>query len=178
MRAVVKQVTDRHYADWCDEPIPALDGKTPREAVQTAFGRIEVVELLKDYENSNARLPPQQQYDYGWMWDALGLERDAAMEDVLEPYDDETVAARRALVLEILDKQIADNDPPETRQTRERLLKAGYAEDEAMKLIGCALISEMNDIVRDHRQYDHDGYVRMLHKLPKLPWDDEEQPSR
>jgi HEAT repeat protein len=40
---------------WIDEEIPALDGKTPREAVKTPEGREKVEELLKDWENMEER---------------------------------------------------------------------------------------------------------------------------
>jgi len=40
---------------WVDERIPALDGKTPREAVKTPEGREKVEELLKDFENMEER---------------------------------------------------------------------------------------------------------------------------
>jgi tetratricopeptide (TPR) repeat protein len=40
---------------WMDEEIPALDGKTPREAVKTAEGKRKVEELLKDWENMEER---------------------------------------------------------------------------------------------------------------------------
>ena len=40
---------------WVDQKIPALDGKTPREAVKTPEGRKEVEELLKDFENMEER---------------------------------------------------------------------------------------------------------------------------
>ena len=40
---------------WIDEEIPALDGKTPREAVKTPKGREKVEELLKDWENMEER---------------------------------------------------------------------------------------------------------------------------
>ena len=40
---------------WVDESIPALDGKTPREAVKTPEGRAKVEDLLKDFENMEER---------------------------------------------------------------------------------------------------------------------------
>lgn len=40
---------------WVDEKIPALDGKTPREAVKDPEGREKVKELLKDWENVEER---------------------------------------------------------------------------------------------------------------------------
>jgi hypothetical protein len=40
---------------WVDEKIPALDGKTPREALRTPEGKKKVEELLKDFENIEER---------------------------------------------------------------------------------------------------------------------------
>ncbi len=40
---------------WIDERIPALGGKTPREAVKTREGRNQVEEILKDFENAEER---------------------------------------------------------------------------------------------------------------------------
>ncbi len=40
---------------WIDEKIPALDGKTPREAVMTPEGRKKVEDLLKGWENVEER---------------------------------------------------------------------------------------------------------------------------
>jgi len=44
-----------HVTKWVDEIIPALDGKTPREAIKTPEGREKVEELLKGWENSEER---------------------------------------------------------------------------------------------------------------------------
>jgi len=62
-----------HYAGWCDEALPALDGKTPREAIATAVGKKTVVNLLKDFENyeAGAEFP----FDFGFLWEELNLDR-------------------------------------------------------------------------------------------------------
>jgi len=41
----------RHYAEWPDMPLPALNGRTPRECAKTAAGRREVDLLLKHMEH-------------------------------------------------------------------------------------------------------------------------------
>jgi hypothetical protein len=67
---------DKHYQDWLDSPLPGLDGRTPRQAVQTKSGQDEVVELLKMMENLEARNSGNtggSRYDFGWVWEALGL---------------------------------------------------------------------------------------------------------
>jgi hypothetical protein len=44
---LLTEVLERHYDRWVDASIPALGGQTPREAVQTAEGRPQVIELIK-----------------------------------------------------------------------------------------------------------------------------------
>jgi hypothetical protein len=45
----------RHYEGWADEPIPALGGRTPREAARSTAGREAVDTLLKEMENHEQR---------------------------------------------------------------------------------------------------------------------------
>ena len=45
-------------------------------------------------------------------------------------------------VLEVVENQIRDNDPPETRQTIERLTREGYTADEARRLVSTAVTVE------------------------------------
>lgn len=40
-----------------------------------------------------------------------------------------------AAILEVVEKQLANNTPPETRQTYERLMREGRSEDDAKSLI-------------------------------------------
>jgi len=76
-----------------------------------------------------------------------------------------------AAILEIVENQLRDGNSPETRQTYERLIKAGYSDKEARDLIGCAVSSEIFDVLKNHQPYDHDRYVAALKKLPTLPWE-------
>ena len=76
-RALVHQGLDDHYRRVLDEPIPALGGKSPRAAAKTAKGREKVAAWLKMLENHSARRPagdPLGEYDFGWMWQELGVE--------------------------------------------------------------------------------------------------------
>ncbi len=54
VQAQVRDMLARHYAAWVDESLPALKGKTPREAVRTAAGREKVEALIKDIERMGA----------------------------------------------------------------------------------------------------------------------------
>jgi hypothetical protein len=46
-----------YYTRWMDEPVPALDGKTPRKATRTAAGRRSVAALLDDAERTSLTMP-------------------------------------------------------------------------------------------------------------------------
>ena len=54
-RSVVESFLRDHYERWVDQPLPALDGKTPRQAVATVEGKARVEDLIKSIENSEAR---------------------------------------------------------------------------------------------------------------------------
>jgi hypothetical protein len=68
----------RHrYRHALDDPLPLLDGKTPRQAVKTKKGRAQVVGWLKLLENSEFRRAAGQghnPYDTAWMWRELKVE--------------------------------------------------------------------------------------------------------
>ena len=79
----------------------------------------------------------------------------------------------RLAILEVINNQIKDNDPPETKQTLERLLKEGFPEKEALKLIGYVVASEVFTVLKENRNYNHVKYISALKALPKLPWEKE-----
>jgi hypothetical protein len=85
-RQAVHEVLDRHYRQTLDQPVPALDGKTPREAARTPAGRRKVVEWLKLIENRSASHAgsPLAEYDFRWMWEELGLEAEALSDRSLQ----------------------------------------------------------------------------------------------
>lgn len=75
--AILAEMNDRHYLEWPDIPLPALDGRTPRHAARLKTQRPRVVALLKSFEASAARerLAGRPAYDFRWLWTELGLER-------------------------------------------------------------------------------------------------------
>ena len=64
----------RHYDDWIDQPLPVLEGKTPREAARTAQGRAAVDVLLKDMENHEQRSAGDGAFDFSEVRRELRLE--------------------------------------------------------------------------------------------------------
>lgn len=64
----------RQWAEkWVDENLPALQGRTPRQAAADAEGRRQVEALLRDFEFREARLPPAQAFDMNEIRKELGL---------------------------------------------------------------------------------------------------------
>ncbi len=65
-----------HYATWPDVQLPALMGKTPRDAMSTANGRERVEALIVDFErtqdDAHSAAPD---YDFNQLRSALGLPR-------------------------------------------------------------------------------------------------------
>ncbi|MGH7321089.1 MAG: YecA family protein [Candidatus Rokuibacteriota bacterium] len=74
---VVGEFYERHYRGWLDAPLPALSGRTPRQAASHRTGRPRLIALLKEMEVMSARQrrAGRPAYDFGWMWAELGLER-------------------------------------------------------------------------------------------------------
>jgi hypothetical protein len=64
----------RHYAAWLDEPIPALSGRTPRQAASSAQGRAALDVLLKEMEQWEAAGDAASAYDVTQLRRKLGLE--------------------------------------------------------------------------------------------------------
>jgi len=75
--------------------------------------------------------------------------------------------------MDIVDNQLRDNTPPETRQTLERLVADGHTLEDARRLTGCVVSTEIYDILTRHLPFDETAYVAALQRLPILPWDEE-----
>ena len=79
----------------------------------------------------------------------------------------------RAAILEVINSQIKDNEPPETKETLDRLQQEGCSREEALKLIGYVVASEVFTVLKENRPYDNEKYISALKALPKLPWEKE-----
>ena len=76
----------------------------------------------------------------------------------------------RKMFLEIIDNQIRDNNPPETKQTLDRLISENFSEEEAKEMIGCVVISEIFDVLKSNKEFNEQRYIDALNKLPEQPW--------
>jgi peroxiredoxin family protein len=77
----------------------------------------------------------------------------------------------QAAMYEVVDNQLRDGTPLETRQTLERLIAEGHTRQEARRLIACAVVSEIFDILQRHEPYDETRYIAALRRLPMMPWE-------
>jgi len=71
----------------------------------------------------------------------------------------------KAAILEVVDNQLRDGDPPETRQTLKRLMAAGYSEQQAREKIGSAVVSEIWGILHEKKPFDRVRFVGLLEEL-------------
>jgi len=60
----------------------------------------------------------------------------------------------KSAILEVIENQLQANDPPETRQTYDRLISEGYSEVEAKKLIGCVVSSEIFVVLKKQEPFN------------------------
>ena len=71
--------------------------------------------------------------------------------------------------MDVVDNQLRDDDPPETRQTFNRLISQGISEEDAKIYIGQAVCVEIWDIMRNRKEFNKERFIRNLKRLPEEP---------
>lgn len=84
------------------------------------------------------------------------------MKKLTNPYVTETI-------LEVVENQLRDLDPPETKETYDRLVASGFSDDQARRLIAAVLLDEISRVLKHTQTYNPERYIASLKKLPKLP---------
>jgi len=77
-RLIIHQYLAKHYETWPEISLPALQGKSPLEAVTEERLRPKVIELLKSIDQLEARRIDQaggEPFDVSFLWERLGLKR-------------------------------------------------------------------------------------------------------
>jgi len=77
----------------------------------------------------------------------------------------------REEIFSIIENQIRDNDPPETKTTYQRLRELGYDDFQTRQFIGQCVAVEIFEVIKYGRPYNNDRYVKNLKKLPEEPFD-------
>jgi hypothetical protein len=72
-------------------------------------------------------------------------------------------------VMEAVETQLETNDPPETRQTLQRLMDQGISEEDAKISIAQAVSVEIYDILKNEVEFNRERFTRNLKRLPKEP---------
>ncbi len=83
----------------------------------------------------------------------------------------ETNEILREQIFEIIKNQLRNNNPPETKITYDRLLKDGFNDLQARKMIGQCLTVELFDVMKYGKPYNNERYIKNLKALPKEPFD-------
>ena len=66
----------------------------------------------------------------------------------------------------VINQQIAENNPPQTIETIERLLSEGFSREEAYTLVGHLVSMEVAEELVGEKGLDMERYVDALEKLP------------
>jgi hypothetical protein len=72
-QVIVLQMKKQHYAQWLNDPIPALDGRTPYEAARTKSGRDRLTMILNDVDITESHAPDGARFEVDELRRALGL---------------------------------------------------------------------------------------------------------
>jgi hypothetical protein len=68
-----REAKQRYYEDWLDEPIPALGGRSPRQAAKRKRSRPQLDTILKEIEYREQRLPETERVDVRRIREDLGI---------------------------------------------------------------------------------------------------------
>lgn len=71
----------------------------------------------------------------------------------------------KKLILEIVDNQLRDDNPPMVREAYDRLLAAGYSISETKEKIGAVVIEEIYDVMKKNQPYDEQRYTDALKNM-------------
>lgn len=82
-------------------------------------------------------------------------------------------AELRGVYLEAVENQLRDNNPPETRQTLDRLLAEGISEKDAKLLIASAIAFESYKILKSGTPFNHERFIKNLKRLPDQSFEGE-----
>jgi len=83
----------------------------------------------------------------------------------------ETNKILKEQIFEIIKNQLRDNDPPETKNTYDRLIKSGFDDFQTRQMIGQCLAVELFDVMKFGKPYNNERYIKNLRALPKEPFD-------
>ena len=75
----------------------------------------------------------------------------------------------REMIMEIVENQMRDGNPPETKQTYDRLIAMGYSDEDAKMLIARVVVIELFGMLKDTEPFNTERFVEGLNQLPEVP---------
>jgi len=88
---------------------------------------------------------------------------------MIRPKKEKTNPRLKAQFLEVVENQLRDNDPPETKETLNRLMTEGHSREDAVLLIAQAVCVEVYSALKTKQAFDPVRFVRNLKALPQEP---------
>lgn len=89
-------------------------------------------------------------------------------EQIVQAESEDGQLAGEAIV-QVVENQIADNNPPETKEALERLMENGETRENAMRYIASVLSIEIFGALKHQEPYNNERYLKNLKALPVLP---------
>ena len=80
----------------------------------------------------------------------------------------------KKILLEVVENQLKENDPPVTGQAYQKLLDAGYSVREAKEKIGAVVLTEIYDVLKENQSYDEKRYGLALEEMVRQSLDFED----
>ena len=72
-------------------------------------------------------------------------------------------------IIKVVENQMRLNDPPETKQTYDRLLASGISKTNTLKYLGQCVAVEIYCVMKNKELYNNERYIKNLLNLPEFP---------
>ena len=82
-------------------------------------------------------------------------------------------AEMKAVIMEVLDNQLRDGKPPETKATYRRLLAEGMDREEVRRHIAYIIAVEVFEVMNSMQPFNEKRFLARLELLPEMQWLDE-----
>jgi len=89
-------------------------------------------------------------------------------EDIVNADSEEGQHLGEAIV-EIVENQLKENNPPDTQITLDRLMAEGETRENAMRHIASALVIEIYGTLKNQEPFNEARYLKNLSGLPNTP---------
>ena len=68
-------------------------------------------------------------------------------------------------ILQVIDNQLQENNPPITRITYERLQASGYSQKRAKEKLAAVVLEEIYDVLKNQQPFNEERYTEKLERL-------------